>query len=105
MKRLTQPPNNRRILHVLTLLTALFLSLTGQAQSQIAAARPTFPLIRLARHVSGEAAITALGDQLPAVAQFYNKSPDELKALLRREKSLHVDPEGRLYYICDWQAD
>jgi autotransporter-associated beta strand protein len=35
------------------------------------------------------------------MAAFYRKTPEELRNLLRRDRSLWVDRSGRLYYVCD----
>jgi autotransporter-associated beta strand protein len=62
-----------------------------------------FPTIELQERTRGEAAIQALdrGRHLPALARFYNVSPEELTARLRRDKSLWVDQKGRLLYVCE----
>ena len=67
-----------------------------------AAAAPTnsFPALKLARAAHGEEAIRDLADKLPAVAAFYHKSPAELRELFRRDKDLHTDRHGRLFYTC-----
>ena len=64
-------------------------------------ARPAFPAIQLPAAVQGEAAINTLSNQLPAIAAFYRKTPEELQRLLRRDRSLWVDRSGRLFYVCD----
>lgn len=90
--------------HFVILLAALILvSPSARAQTKNAPERPSFPKLRLARHFQGEEAIAALGANLPAVAAFYHKTPEELQNLLRREKDLHLDNDGRLYYVCNWQ--
>lgn len=64
---------------------------------------PGFPHdIQLPAKARGEDAITALGGRLPEVAAFYRKTPAELRALLRSDKCLWVNPQGRLYYVCEW---
>jgi autotransporter-associated beta strand protein len=64
--------------------------------------RPAFPAgIRLATSEKGEAAINALGNKLPEVAAHYRKTPEDLRALLRSDKCLHANTDGRLFYSCD----
>jgi len=90
--------------HFVILLAALTLfGISARAQSTNTPERPPFPKLRLGRHFQGEEAITALGANLPAVAAFYNKTPEQLQNLLRRENDLRIDNEGRLYYVCNWQ--
>lgn len=62
---------------------------------------PGFPEIELPATTRGEAAISALGNRLPAVAAFYRKSNQELRVLLREDRSLWVDQHGRLLYVCE----
>jgi autotransporter-associated beta strand protein len=63
---------------------------------------PAFPAgIRLAARERGEAAITALGNRLPEVAAFYGKTPQQLRALFRADRSLHADSKGQLFYACE----
>jgi hypothetical protein len=68
------------------------------------ATRPAFPAIRLPARLQGEAAINALSNQLPAIAAFYRHTPQELQNLLRRDRSLWVDRDARLFYVCDLRA-
>ena len=78
-------------------LTSTVFSALGQE-----APRPEFPAgIRLAATTRGEAAINALGKRLPEVAAHYRKTPEEVRALFRSDRSLHADPTGRLFYACE----
>lgn len=61
-------------------------------------ADPGFPALNLARPTHGEEAINALGDRLPEVARAYGKSEPQFQGWLRRERTLHLDRQGRLYY-------
>jgi len=61
-----------------------------------------FPNFQLAERYNGDAAISALGNDLPAVAAFYRKSAAELQGLLRGDHSLWVDHRGRLFFVCNW---
>lgn len=57
-----------------------------------------FPVLNLGGRSQGEAAIRALGEDLPAVAHAYGKSAEELRSLLRNDATLHLDNEGRLLF-------
>lgn len=59
------------------------------------------PALRVRGGEQGEEAIKALGDRLPEVAAHYRKSGEELRGLLRRDKSLRLNGEGRLHYLCE----
>lgn len=48
--------------------------------------------------VNGEAAVTALGDDIKAVATWHRKTPNDLALLIRNDKALWVDKAGRLFY-------
>ena len=61
-----------------------------------------FPVLELPSILNGERAIAGLGRQLPQVAAFYRMTEAQLKAQLRRDKDLMVDPRGRLLYVCNW---
>lgn len=62
---------------------------------------PGFPAgIRIAENARGEAAIAALGARLPEVAAFYQKSPQQLREVFRKDSSLWVDEMGQLFYAC-----
>lgn len=56
-----------------------------------------FPQLQLnERRAHGQRAVEALGARLKDVADWYGKSPDELRALLLRDRRLKVDQRGRL---------
>ena len=88
-------------------LLALSAALPVQAQpaehadgesARLHPAKKAFPRLALKeRKVRGEQAIQALGAQLPEVAAWYSKSPEELRSLLRRDRHLRVDHRGRLF--------
>lgn len=52
----------------------------------------------LPKEMSGQEAIDALGDDIGSVAKKAGKSVDELKALLLRDASAHVTPQGFVVY-------
>ena len=63
---------------------------------------PGFPEgIRLLGDMQGVAAIAALGDRLPELAAFYDKTPEELRKELRSDHSLRVNRSGQLFYACE----
>ena len=53
----------------------------------------------LPERMSGQEAIDALGDDITVVAKRNNKTVDELKDLLLRDKSAHVSTRGFIVYI------
>ena len=59
----------------------------------------TFPEVSLTEKKNGQAAIDALGDKLPAVAQSYGMSPERLETILRTDSTAWLDTKGRLLYI------
>ncbi len=54
----------------------------------------------LPQNVRGEAAVAALGNQLPAVAQAYGQTAAGLRARFLVDQDLWVDTAGRLFYRC-----
>lgn len=64
--------------------------------------RPALPAMAFAAESSGVLALAAIGDRLPAVAAHYRRDPEELRAMLLREKDLRLDRQGRLFYQCAW---
>src|SRR6185369_13526764 len=77
----------------------------SQAAAQQAAEHPAkkpFPEVRLSKRAQGEDAIRALGDKLPAVADWYGKSAAELARELRQDKRAWLDRDGRLLFIDDF---
>ena len=60
-----------------------------------------FAHIYLAAINNGQAAIDALGRDLPQVAAWYGHSSAEFAQMLLGDRSLHVDRKGRLLYIDD----
>ncbi len=60
--------------------------------------------VDLPKAAKGEAAIEALGKNLPAVASYYGLHPSELAQLLKIQRSLGVDQKGALLYACEGLA-
>jgi PKD repeat protein len=98
--------------HLTRLLASAALAL-GLAASA-AAAQPdsvphrekrAFPILTLPdRAAAGQRAIDLLKDRLGDVADFYGKSPDELKAMLLNDHRMRIDQRGRLFAIDELDA-
>jgi hypothetical protein len=64
------------------------------------AASGSFPLMNLPEaSATGQRAIDLLGDQFDAVANYYKRSPAELRDMLLRDPLLRIDKRGRLYFV------
>ncbi|MFM2329680.1 MAG: hypothetical protein RLZZ494_1783 [Pseudomonadota bacterium] len=74
----------------------------SHAQSDIVRPKPALKLA--ANELSGEAAITALGRSLPAVAAAYGQTTEQFTHMLRRDPRLRVDRRGRLFAVEDIDA-
>lgn len=86
--------------------TGLFLiTLTLALAAPALAQRKLPPLAnaRLERNLRGEEAVQALGSRLNAVADFHRLPADEVRRLFQRDRSLWVDREGRLFYVCHFE--
>ncbi|MEK7780059.1 MAG: autotransporter-associated beta strand repeat-containing protein, partial [Verrucomicrobiota bacterium] len=59
------------------------------------------PELRMRGGERGEEAIQMLGARLPEVAAHHRRSAAELRAMLRRDRSLRLDSRGRLHYLCE----
>ncbi|MFZ2989374.1 hypothetical protein [Ideonella sp.] len=79
------------------------LLLTTLAASAAAPAANIAPALRL-QGLNGESAIQALGDQLPAIAARNRRSPEELRAMLRRDHTLRLDAQGMLMFVDELPA-
>lgn len=65
-----------------------------------------FPQISLKEKLNGQAAVDALGDNLPLVAKAYGMSAERLEAILISDQTAWIDQVGRLLYVeSDTQAD
>lgn len=62
------------------------------------------PELQAPHGARGEAAIAALGDKLDAVAAHYGKTSEELRSTFRRDRSLRLNSQGRLFYTCEGLA-
>lgn len=96
-----RPAKTRTVPVLLALSLALTMiapAMPAMAAQPGAAVATRSSLVALDAPVSGEAAITALGDALPSVAAAHGKSADVLKRELRRDSRLVVDRKGHLFY-------
>jgi autotransporter-associated beta strand protein len=85
-------------------IIALFVSTLSMAGGEIPP-EPGFPAaIQLPAKARGEAAIAALGKRLPEVAAYYGQSPQRLREVFRADRSLWVDPAGRLLFACELEC-
>ncbi len=87
-------PPTKRVSKFAAVLFLLFSVFTGSIFAQNGNASPR----GLAR---GQAAINKLGSRLPAVAQKYGKSTEELRRLFLEDLTLHIDDTDSLLYIDD----
>lgn len=87
------------ILHPSAGLRTLAAVALATAFSVAGAAKPEFPPASLPEAAGGQRAIDLLGAQLPAVARWYGKTPQEFASILRRDRSARLDRQGRLHYI------
>lgn len=74
------------------------LSKSTQA-TQAAESETPFPTITLPGNVNGQAAIDALGSNLPLVAQAYDMSAERLENILKTDQTAWIDQGGRLLYV------
>lgn len=60
-----------------------------------------FPKQNFSRNSKGTDIPKLLGTQLERVAGWYDRTGAELKELCNRERTLNMDREGRLHYVCE----
>lgn len=53
------------------------------------------------RSARGQEIIAALGNRLPEVANWYDKSELELREICQNDRTLRMDKQGRLHYVCE----
>jgi PKD repeat protein len=58
-----------------------------------------FPKVHLKEKTNGQAAISALGDNLAMVAKAYDMSPERLKNILATDQTAWIDQSGHLLYV------
>lgn len=60
-----------------------------------------FPEQTYNRVARGREIIAALGNRLPEVASWYDKSEIELRDICQNDRTLRMDKQGRLHYVCE----
>ena len=79
---------------------AILAVLPAMAGAEVAI-EPGFPAgIRIAENARGEKAIAALGERLAEVAAHHGRSVEQLRDHFRKDDTLWVNPQGRLFYGC-----
>jgi PKD repeat protein len=68
------------------------------AQGASATAKSPFPSITLPERAQGERAIGLLGDRLPEVAAWYRMSVPQFTSMLRADRTVWLDRQGRVFY-------
>lgn len=84
------------------LLTAAFFVMSiahAEVRNNDGESSPNISLPKVAR--SGDEVIGLLGNRLPEVARWYGSSEAEMRALLKREKSIRADRAGLLHFVCE----
>lgn len=65
----------------------------------VANSHRAFPSVTLPEPANGEHAIGLLGANLPEVAAWYGKTTAEFAKMIRRDKSVWLDKQGRVFYV------
>lgn len=60
--------------------------------------KPPFPTLELPEKARGQRAVELLGGRLPELAAWYGKSPAEFASILRRDRNVWLDRQGRVFY-------
>ena len=91
---------SRRVAGLLAVVGVALAS--GYASAQSAAlppqAKPPFPAISLPDRAQGERAIAQLADRLPEVAAWYGMSVPQFAAMLRLDRTVWLDRQGRVFF-------
>ena len=86
---------------ITALAFALAASIFTPAQAQ-SPTRPPMPDITLPAKVQGQAALNALGRNLPAVAAHYGMSVADFTKLVREDRTVWLDKKGRVFFQDDF---
>lgn len=60
-----------------------------------------FPQQSFNRVARGREILGALGSRLPEVARWYDRSESELRELCQQDRTLRMDKQGRLHFVCE----
>lgn len=69
------------------------------ALGQLDGSESPFPSITLKEKLNGQAAIDALGDNLPVLAKAYDMSAERLESILKTDLTAWLDERGHLLYV------
>ncbi len=83
------------------IITGLMLALTSIVQAQTNRRGEVFPQQAFDRISRGAEIPAALGSRLPQVAAWYDHSEAELRAICQQDRTLRMDRQGRLHYVCE----
>lgn len=95
MHRFTRRPIKMSMASAIAAVPAMLALSMGVAM----AANPPMPQMDLRAETRGEAAIRALGSNLPAAAAHYGMTAERLTQILRKDPSSRLDRSGRLFYV------
>lgn len=87
-------------IHIIVASVALLVSFTG-IQAQTNQRGEPFPQQSFNRATRGQEILGALGSRLPQVARWYDRSESELRELCQQDKTLRMDKQGRLHFVCE----
>jgi len=83
------------------ILSSFILNVSLTAYSQTNARGVTFPVQTFKGTGAGAEIPVMLGKNIGQVAAWYGRSTAELRDLCLKEKSLHIDRQGRLHFVCE----
>jgi PKD repeat protein len=87
-------------LSTLPLLGLLF-GLPVLASAQTNHRGDAFPQQNLGRNIRAAEIPALLGSKLPQIAAWYDRTDKDLKDLCLKDKTLRMDRQGRLHYVCE----
>lgn len=82
-------------------IAVLLLSASGLLQAQTNQRGENFPEQAFNRVSRGPEIPAALGNRLPQVAAWYDRSAAQLTELCQKEPTLRMDKQGRLHFVCE----
>ena len=92
------PRQSPRVLLALCLVFLLMGLVTLRAQPGERLA--PFARVPLQKPMRGADALKNMADRMAEIAAFHRMNEPELRALLRRDRSLWLDREGQLFFVC-----
>ena len=79
----------------------LCLATLSGVQAQTNQRGEPFPQQAFNRVARGQEIVAALGNRLPEVARWYNIAETELREICKNDRTLRMDRQGRLHYVCE----